>query len=96
MKSIEAVVTQMTIAANYLAGPRPNGEPHAPDPGEVEDEQLRRVLPARDEIELIMRYEAHLRRGWITALHELQVLQARRLGERPNLMRFDVNVTPAA
>jgi hypothetical protein len=59
------------------------------------EEHLRRVIPAKDDLELGMRYESHVQRQWKTALHELQVLQARRLGERPNVMRFDVTHTAA-
>jgi hypothetical protein len=65
------------------------------------------VLPAPDPVELppipipdgpvlatIARYEAHLNRQLLHALHELEVLQARRKGQRTPLARVDVHGLP--
>ena len=52
-----------------------------------------RVLPEGDTLERICRYEAHLRRSLWHSLHELQRLQAARLGAGPPLpAALDVNV----
>jgi hypothetical protein len=95
MKYIERTADDLAIAANHLADPLPEGEIHEPELYAVREERARRVLPAKHDIELTMRFEAHLQRQWVQTLHELQVLQAHRRGERPHLMRFDVNATLA-
>ena len=41
-----------------------------------------RVLPTGDDLDKLTRYESHLERSLYKALHELQRLQAARLGER--------------
>ena len=55
----------------------------------------RRMLPSSDNMEKIMRYEAHLHRQLQQTLHELEALQARRKGERLSpLARLDVSGSP--
>ena len=49
-----------------------------------------RVLPSRDDVERLMRYEAHITRQEYQALHELQALQARRRGEPAPLARLSI------
>jgi hypothetical protein len=49
-----------------------------------------RMLPAGKELERIIRYETHLMRQALHALHELQALQARRKGEPAPLARLSV------
>ena len=57
----------------------------------------RRQLPSSDDLEKILRYEAHLHRQLHQTLHELEALQARRKGERPSpLARLDVMQSPAS
>jgi hypothetical protein len=47
-------------------------------------------LPAGNELDKIMRYEAHLSRQYYQAKHELEVLQKQRRGEATPLARLDV------
>ncbi len=47
-------------------------------------------LPAGNELDKIMRYEAHLSRQLYQAKHELEVLQKQRRGEATPLARLDV------
>ena len=55
----------------------------------------RRMLPSSDDMEKIMRYEAHLHRQLHQTLHELEALQSRRKGGRPSpLARLDVAASP--
>ena len=48
-------------------------------------------LPAGNELDKIMRYEAHLSRQLYQAKHELEVLQKQRRGEATPLARLDVH-----
>ena len=57
---------------------------------EVDFAQSGRMIPAADDLNVIIRYEAHLQRQYTQALHELEALQARRRGEHTPLARFDV------
>jgi len=49
-------------------------------------------LPLSNELDKIMRYEAHLSRQLYQAKHELEALQQQRRGEATPLARLDVNV----
>ena len=51
-----------------------------------------RLLPDEKTLEKVTRYEAHLSRQLYKALHELEALQARRLGGSAPLGRLDVDV----
>ena len=54
-----------------------------------------RLLPAKEDMEKVMRYEAHLHRMYIQLHHELEAIQARRKGERvSSLTRIDVAASP--
>ena len=60
----------------------------------VESACRKALLPDPKETERILRYEAHLDRSLYKALHELQRLQAMRLGrEAPLPVAIDVNAT---
>jgi hypothetical protein len=49
-----------------------------------------RLLPRVEILEKVARYEAHLSRGLYKAMHELEALQARRLGGSAPMARLDV------
>jgi hypothetical protein len=49
-----------------------------------------RLLPHPDEIDKIIRYEAHLGRQLYQALHELEAMRAARRGQPTPLVRVDV------
>jgi hypothetical protein len=49
-----------------------------------------RMLPASDDLNRLIRYEAHISRQIYHALHELQALQAARRGEPAPLARLSV------
>jgi hypothetical protein len=51
-------------------------------------------LPVGNELDKIMRYEAHLSRQLYQAKHELEVLQKQRRGEATPLARLDVQGAP--
>ena len=57
--------------------------------------KARRILPSKDDLMQIIRYEAHLHRQYIQTLHELEAIQARRRGERVPLARLDISGPPA-
>jgi hypothetical protein len=48
------------------------------------------IFPPKDELDRLIRYEAHITRQQYHALHELQALQARRRGEPAPLARLSV------
>jgi hypothetical protein len=50
-----------------------------------------RLLPDEKTLEKVARYEAHLSRVLYKALHELEALQTRRLGDSAPLARLDVD-----
>lgn len=52
-----------------------------PTPEEMALAREMRIIPGQDQLDKIMRYEAHLHRQWLQTLHELEALQARRLGQ---------------
>jgi hypothetical protein len=51
-------------------------------------------LPVGNELDKIMRYEAHLSRQLDQAKHELEVLQKQRRGEATPLVRLNVQGAP--
>ena len=52
--------------------------------------KLLRSFPPLDEMNLIMRYEAHLHRQYIQTIHELEAMQTRRKGGTSPLARLDI------
>jgi hypothetical protein len=54
------------------------------------DDQADRLLPDPEDIDRIVRYEAHLSRQFYQALHELGAQQARRHGQAAPLARVDI------
>jgi hypothetical protein len=58
---------------------------------DLESMSRERLLPEVEVLEKVSRYEAHLQRGLYKALHELEVLQTRRLGGLAPLARLDVD-----
>jgi hypothetical protein len=53
-----------------------------------------RFAPRPEDVDKIVRYEAHLSRQLYQALHELEALQARRQGQATPLARLDVHGLP--
>ena len=54
------------------------------------------LMPDSDDLERIMRYDAHLSRQLYQALHELEALQARGRGDAVSVARLDINGIPEA
>ena len=52
-----------------------------------------RLMPHDSGLQQIIRYEAHLNRQLYHALHELEALEARRIGKSAPLARIDVHGT---
>ena len=66
---------------------------------EVSEDRVRlskatRTLPEPDDLNLIMRYGAHIHRMQIQLQHELESMQARRRGEHTPLARLDITGAP--
>ncbi len=81
------------IAPYAAAIGRPIDESNLMD--NIEEQMSRRLLPDRDPMERIIRYEGHLHRQLIQTIRELEATQARRKGDRPSpLARLDVSGSP--
>lgn len=65
-----------------------------PTPEEMDLQRELRIIPWRDQLEKIMRYESHLHRQWVQTLHEIEALQTRRRGEQVHLARLDISTSP--
>ena len=52
------------------------------------------LLPPGTELDKIVKYEAHLRRQFYQAMHELEARQKQRRGEATPLARLDVQGVP--
>jgi hypothetical protein len=60
----------------------------------LQRERRERLLTPEPEMDKITRYEAHLSRELYRAMHELEVLQARRAGRHAPVNRLDVTIMP--
>lgn len=54
-------------------------------------QHLRDLLPRASDVACLVRYESHLNRQLLTAMHELEALQTRRQGRSAPLARIDVS-----
>jgi len=82
---------EVQVAAAYAAGTLAQGI--LPD---VSDETLasaraRRMLPDDVSLRKITRYEAHLHRQYVSCLHQLEALQARRRGEKVHTAQLHIS-----
>jgi hypothetical protein len=84
----EAVMEALHTAARHDAATK--GTKAEKAEAELLAERRDRILPDRGDLEKIARYEAHLSRQMYQALHELEALQARRVGKGSPLARVDV------
>ena len=84
----EAVMEALHTAARHDAAMKAEKAEKAE--AELLAERRDRILPDRADLEKIARYEAHLSRQMYQALHELEALQARRVGKSAPLARVDV------
>lgn len=91
MAHINATAFDLTVAESYLS---PSKKVAQPESWKVDEAQLRRILPAEQDLNKIMRYGSHLHRQWRQDLHELEAMQARRLGQPVNLARLDISAAP--
>lgn len=96
LSQLEETESDLAIADAYGAGTISKGEFPAIDPERVARAQETRILPYADDLDKIMRYEAHLHRQCLQALHEIEALQARRRGEQTPLARLDISSPPSA
>ena len=94
---MQSAQREIEVARNYGRGIfGEDAFPKEVTQAEVDFAQSGRMIPTRDNLNTIIRYEAHLQRQYTQALHELEALQARRRGEHTPLARFDVTRDPTA
>ncbi len=65
-----------------------------PTEEEIQWRRERRMIPGKINLDTIMRYEGHLQRLWQGTLHELEVIQARRMGQPSPLTRVGYSSPP--
>ncbi len=82
--------------ADYVADHPDQEDIHEIDPADTYRKQELQLLLDDRYLDRVMRYEAHLHRQCLQALHELEALQARRRGEQTHLARLDISAGPAA
>ncbi|HUF53039.1 MAG TPA: hypothetical protein VMR52_04605, partial [Dehalococcoidia bacterium] len=56
--------------------------------------RIARIMPSKEGLEIIMRYEAHLHRQLMQTLHELEAMQTKRNGGHSPLSRLDILGAP--
>jgi len=74
---------------------RPSYPVRRVDPARLRAHQLLAVIPDGYSIDLILRYETHVRRALVQTVHELEACQSRRLGEQLPLARVQFNSGPS-
>jgi len=80
----QAAILQLTTTLVF-------GEAEAKAVFAARDHQRRlHLLPDSDDLDRVLRYEAHVWKLFVRALHEYEALQARDRGERAPLARLDV------
>ena len=84
----------LRVAQAYGAGTLSKGPLPSIPPQTVAQHQQRRILPAPEDLDKIMKYEAHLHRMQLQTQHELEALQARRNGDHSPLARVDFSGPP--
>ena len=96
LRQVEGAESNLALADAYGSGTISKGVLPAVEPERVARARETRMLPDPGELDKIMRYEAHLHRQCLQALHEIEALQARRRGEQTHLARLDISSPPAA
>ena len=84
----------LQVAQAYGAGTLSKGQLPSIPPQTVAQHQQRRILPAPEDLDKIMKYEAHFHRMQLQTQHELEALQARRNGDHSPLARVDFSGPP--
>ncbi len=96
VRQVQGAESDLVLADAYGSGTISKGVLPAVDPERVARAQETRMLPDSGDLDKIMRYEAHLHRQCLQALHEIEALQARRRGEQTHLARLDITSPPSA
>ena len=87
--NMERTEEDLQVAQAYGAGTLSKGPLPSIPPQTVAQHQQRRILPAPEDLDKIMKYEAHFHRMQLQTQHELEALQARRKGDHSPLARVD-------
>jgi hypothetical protein len=92
---LDDIPDDLAIAADYAAAKLKIPARESITMDKIDKLVSTRLLPSKDVMEMVMRYEAHLHRMYIQTHHELETIQARRKGERvSSLTRIDVAASP--
>jgi hypothetical protein len=94
--ALQVLPNDLAIAANYAEKVLGTPITETITPEKVDNQVGARLLPDRDTVMLIARYESHLHRLYIQTLHELEAIQTRRQGGHSPLARVDISGPPAS
>ena len=92
--NMERTEGDLQVVQAYGAGTLSKGPLPSIPPQKVAQHQQRRILPAPEDLDKIMKYEAHFHRMQLQTQHELEALQARRKGDHSPLARVDFSGSP--
>ena len=92
--NMERTEEDLQVVQAYGAGTLSKGPLPSIPPRTVAQHQQRRILPPPEDLDKIMKYEAHFHRMQLQTQHELEALQARRKGEHSPLARVDFSGPP--
>jgi hypothetical protein len=84
-KWINVAYSHLQVVGAYAQGTLAKGEMPEPDERDLYIEERVRLLGMSDDIQRVMRYDAHLHRQTLQLMHELEAMQARRRGENAPL-----------
>lgn len=93
--ALQLLPDHLAVAANYAQKVLGTPITETITPEKVDAQVGARLLPDRDTVMLIARYESHLHRLYIQTLHELEAIQTRRQGGHSPLARVDISGPPA-
>ena len=94
-ENIQGAEESLQVAQAYIDRTLSKGILPDIPPEQVAEQQRRRILPVDEDLDKIMKYEAHLHRMQVQIQHELAAIQARRKGgERSPLARIDFSGPP--
>jgi len=91
---IEGAAQDAQIAQAYAAGTLSKGILPEVSQDQITRQAWRRILPSDEDINKILRYGGSLHRQALQVYHEIEAMQARRMGQSSPLARVDFSGPP--
>jgi len=95
-KSMESAAQDAQIAQAYAQGTLSQGLLPEVSGEQIARQAWRRILPSDEDINRIMRYGGSIHRQALQVYHEIEAMQARRMGQNSPLARVDFSGPPLA